>query len=74
MGLPLPRSTFYDVPAIRTDDAEIVARITVICEEFECYGYRRVGAELRHQGIVVNGKKKVHRGIPGKAARILRKK
>jgi len=55
MGLPC--STFYDVPAIRTDDAEIVLRITVICEEFECYGYRRVGAELRHQGIVVNGKK-----------------
>jgi putative transposase len=27
------------------------------CEEFECYGYRRVGAELRHQGIVVNAKK-----------------
>jgi putative transposase len=53
----LPRSTFYDVPAIRTDDAEIVARITMICEEFECYGYRRVGAELRHQGIVVNAKK-----------------
>ena len=40
-----------------TDDAEIVARITAICEEFECYGYRRVGAELRHQGIVVNAKK-----------------
>jgi hypothetical protein len=28
-----------------------------ICEEFECYGYRRVGAELRHQGMVVNAKK-----------------
>lgn len=53
----LPRSTFYDVPAKKTDDAEIVARITAICEEFECYGYRRVGAELRHQGIVVNAKK-----------------
>lgn len=53
----LPRSTFYDAPTIKTDDAEIVARITAICEEFECYGYRRVGAELRHQGIVVNAKK-----------------
>ena len=53
----LPRSTFYDAPAKKTDDAEIVARITAICEEFECYGYRRVGAELRHQGIVVNAKK-----------------
>ena len=24
---------------------------------FECYGYRRVGAELRHRGLVVNAKK-----------------
>ena len=28
-----------------------------ICDEFEAYGYRRVGAELRHRGIVVNAKK-----------------
>ena len=41
----------------RLDEAEIVARISAICDEFESYGYRRVGAELRHQGIVVNGKK-----------------
>ena len=53
----LSRSTYYDAPTIKTDDARIVARITAICEEFECYGYRRVGAELRHQGIVVNAKK-----------------
>jgi putative transposase len=53
----LPRSTFYDAPAVQADDAEIVARITTICDAFESYGYRRVGAELRHQGVVVNGKK-----------------
>ena len=53
----LPRSTFYDAPATKVDDAQIVARITTICEEFEAYGYRRVGAELRHQGLVVNAKK-----------------
>ena len=52
----LARSTYYDTPATEAD-TEIVARITAICEEFEAYGYRRVGAELRHQGIVVNGKK-----------------
>ena len=40
----VPRSTFYDAPAKKTDDAEIDARIKAICEEFECYGYRRVGA------------------------------
>ena len=28
-----------------------------ICDEFEFYGYRRVGAALRQQGIVVNHKK-----------------
>ena len=52
----LLRSTYYDTPATEAD-TEIVARITAICEEFEAYGYRRVGAELRHQGIVANGKK-----------------
>ena len=53
----LSRSTFYDAPATPAGDAEIVARITAICDEFEAYGYRRVGAELRHQGLVVNSKK-----------------
>src|SRR6476659_5949720 len=28
-----------------------------ICDKFEAYGYRRVDAELRHRGIVVNAKK-----------------
>jgi putative transposase len=53
----LPRSTYYDAPSVKTDDAEIVANITAICDEFEAYGYRRVGAELRHRGMVVNSKK-----------------
>ena len=53
----LPRSTFYDVPATPADEAEIVARMCAICDEFESYGYRRVGAALRHQGIVVNSKR-----------------
>ena len=53
----LARSTYYDAPPVKTPDAEIVANITAICDEFEAYGYRRVGAELRHQGIVVNSKK-----------------
>ena len=53
----LPRSTYYDVPKVAADEAEIVAHIKAICNEFETYGYRRVGAALRHQGIVVNAKK-----------------
>jgi len=53
----LPRSTYYDAPPVKVDGAEIVAAITAICDEFETYGYRRVGAELRHCGMVVNSKK-----------------
>ena len=36
---------------------DVLVRIGAICDEFECYGYRRVGAALRHQGVVVNSKK-----------------
>lgn len=53
----LSRSTFYDSPSAPTDADALLARIGAICDAFECYGYRRVGATLRHQGIVVNGKK-----------------
>ncbi len=53
----LSRSTFYDMPSAALKAAELLARIGTICDEFECYGYRRVGAALRHQGIVVNNKR-----------------
>ena len=55
--MSLSRSTFYDRPPAPVAPDELVARIGAICDEFECYGYRRVGAALRQQGIVVNGKK-----------------
>ena len=45
----LARSTYYDTPATEAD-TEIVARITAICEEFEAYGYRRVGARATPSG------------------------
>ena len=51
----IARSTYYGAPAADRD-AEIVARIEAICAEFEPYGYRRVTAELRHQGQLVNSK------------------
>jgi putative transposase len=51
------RSTYYDVPAAWAPDDEIVTRMKAICDEFETYGYRRVDAALRQQGIVVNRKK-----------------
>ena len=53
----LARSTFYDSSPVATAAGEVVVRIKAICDEFECYGYRRVGAALRHQGMVVNNKK-----------------
>ena len=34
----LPRSTYYGAPSVKTDDAEIVANITAICDEFEADG------------------------------------
>jgi putative transposase len=53
----LSRSTFYDAPPVQITPSEVLVRISAICDEFECYGYRRVGAALRHQGVVVNSKK-----------------
>jgi putative transposase len=59
----LPRSTYYDAPAVKADDAGIVVAMTAICDEFETYGYRRVGAEIRHRGIRATGV-----GVVGKFA------
>ncbi|MBO1907592.1 IS3 family transposase [Microvirga sp. 3-52] len=53
----LPRSTYYDEPKAPADDTAIVEAIAAICDEFESYGYRRVGAALRQAGMVVNHKK-----------------
>ena len=53
----MARSTYYDEPSSHADDAAIVAAMIAICDEFEAYGYRRVGAALRHRGMVVNHKK-----------------
>jgi putative transposase len=53
----LPRSTYYAAPKGPPPDEALVAEMQAITDEFECYGYRRVGAELRHRGTVVNAKK-----------------
>jgi putative transposase len=53
----LSRSTFYDALSVPIAPNEVLVRISAICDELECYGYRRVGAALRHRGVVVNGKK-----------------
>ncbi|UUP17041.1 hypothetical protein NTH_01492 [Nitratireductor thuwali] len=53
----IARSTYYDHPQKQADDTAIVEAMFAICDEFEFYGYRRVGAALRQQGLVVNHKK-----------------
>lgn len=54
----LARSTCYDAPAHQSiDEAEIVERIATICAEFPRYGYRRVTAQLRRDGVIINHKK-----------------
>ena len=53
----IARSTYYDCAERPTDDTAIVEAMFEVCDEFESYGYRRVDAALRQQGVVVNHKK-----------------
>jgi putative transposase len=52
----IARSTYYAAEAT-CDDTALVETMTAICAEFEAYGWRRVRAALRLQGIIVNHKK-----------------
>ena len=54
--MDLPRSSFYAVPASAEEDP-VIGVIRSISETCRNYGYRRVTAELRHRGFVVNSKK-----------------
>lgn len=53
----IARSTYYETGAEASDDTAVVEAIAAICEEFESYGWRRVRAALRQQGMVVNHKR-----------------
>ena len=55
----LARSTYYYSPRGRrcADEGALTARIEAICEEFPRYGYRRVTAQLRHEGWHVSRKR-----------------
>jgi len=55
--MAISRSSFYEEPIAAPDDTAIVEAIAAICDEFEFYGWRRVRAELRHRGRIVNHKK-----------------
>jgi hypothetical protein len=49
-----PRSTCRDTPAAADRDAEILARIKAVGEEFGASGHRRICAGLRHHGLVAD--------------------
>jgi putative transposase len=53
----ISRSAYYDAPAMALDDTAIVEAMSAIRDQFEHYGWRRVQAALRQQGLVVNHKK-----------------
>ncbi len=48
---------YYGAPAARSvGEAEIVARTATICAELPRYGSRRVTAQHRRDGLIVNHK------------------
>src|SRR6266545_2414213 len=54
----LARSTYYDeIKGQPIDEGRLMTHITEICAEFPRYGYRRITAQLREDGIIVNHKK-----------------
>jgi putative transposase len=54
----LSRSTFYDEPLTQpVEEARLSQRIKEITAEWPAYGYRRVTAELRAEGLIVNHKR-----------------
>ena len=59
--MSLARSSYYYQPVIDPTEAkantDIIDRIEAICIELAGYGYRRVTAQLRREGITVNHKK-----------------
>jgi putative transposase len=55
--MAIARSTYYDTPTARMDDAALVSAIIAITDEFEAYGWRRVRAALRQQGVIANHKR-----------------
>ena len=54
--LGVARSSHYQQSRL-VNDAKLRSAISEVCEEFPCYGYRRVTAELRRRGWVVNRKR-----------------
>lgn len=54
-----PRSSVYarQHAVAKAADVEVVRRIEQIAGQWPAYGYRRVTAQLRREGVRVNGKR-----------------
>jgi putative transposase len=56
--MAVARSSFYDVANLGpADDTALVERMHAIQEEFPFYGYRRITAQLRAEGVTANRKR-----------------
>jgi putative transposase len=56
--MAVARSSFYDASNADTPDhTTLVARMQAIQDEYPAYGYRRITAQLRDEGIVANRKR-----------------
>ncbi|MEL6310907.1 MAG: IS3 family transposase [Pseudomonadota bacterium] len=55
--MEISRSCFYAEAELMPTEVVIIDEIKAICATSPAYGYRRVDAELRHRGFVVNSKK-----------------
>ena len=55
--MAVARSSFYHASSDRVDDTALVERMHAIQGEFPAYGYRRITAQLRADGVLVNRKR-----------------
>jgi len=59
--MEIPKSTYYYKPKgsleKKKHNADIADKVEKIAYDFPSYGYRRVTAALRRQGMIVNHKK-----------------
>lgn len=53
----LARSSFYAAPDPKPGDEAVIAEIRAVVEAAPAYGYRRISAERRQRGRMVNAKK-----------------
>ena len=55
--MELARSSYYDASKAFVDDTALVERMHAIQAEFPAYGYRRITAQLRADGVLINRKR-----------------